>query len=136
MKVIVGIWSVILGISLVVGWFYMQTKDVQVTYLLPEELEGCVSVHFYRTGEKELDIEDGELLIRVPSSGTVFTSSPSTILTDLGWHEEKAFYVNEQGDRVQEIDSKKITSGVMSSTGSPSSEKFIRSFNGPNNLCQ
>ena len=136
MKTLVVILSVILVGSLVAGWFYTKTKDVEVTYLLPEGLEGCVSIHFFREGKPELEIVDDELLIPVPESGTVFTSSPSSVITNLGWHMEKAFYVNEKGERTQEIDPEKFANGAMISSDSPFSEKFILSFDGPSDLCQ
>lgn len=134
-RIPIGIGVAILFVGLF-SYFYEETNDVQVTYLVPEGLEGCVSIHFNQQGKKALEIVNDELIIEIPESGGLPTSSSADILIDLGWHTKKAYVINNNGERIEEIDSEKFGNAVMSSTGySSSDERYSLSFDGKSDPC-
>jgi hypothetical protein len=59
--------------------------------LIPEAYSGWVRVEFEVAGAPALPVEDGQLLLRVPSTGLLETSSPE----EYGWVKDNyAFYSN------------------------------------------
>lgn len=134
-RVLIGIGLGVLLMGLF-SYFYEGFSDVQVTYLVPEGREGCVSIHFNQADKKALEIVDDELIIEIPEIGGLPTSSSAEIITDLGWHTEKAYLIDDKGKRIDEIDSEKFGNGMMSSTGFSSvDERYSLSFDGNSDSC-
>ncbi|MFJ7827785.1 DUF6843 domain-containing protein [Psychrobacillus sp. NPDC096623] len=88
---------------LLVWWICKPSNDTTVVYHLPEGFKGCFNIYFNQPKEKELEIIDDILLLAVPENGSLLTSSPYKLVTDLGWHKEKAFYIDKDGKPVSEI---------------------------------
>lgn len=103
---------------------------------MPEGYKACASIYFNQEGEKPLEILDDELIIEIPENGALPTSSSSEIITDLGWHIEKVYFVDDKGVKTKEIDNEKFHNAVMSSTGfSSADEKYSMSFDGETDAC-
>lgn len=133
-RVLIGIGVVILLVGLF-SFFYERISEVQVTYLVPEGHEGCVSIHFNQEGRKALGIVDDEMIIEIPESGGLATSSSADIIIDLGWHPEKAYFIDDKGERIEEIGHEKISDAVMSDAGSANNERYSLSFDGKTDVC-
>ncbi|WP_143242239.1 DUF6843 domain-containing protein [Bhargavaea cecembensis] len=95
-------------------------KGADETYLLPDGFEGCVVVRYDVKGAPPLKFTDNEIVYTVPESGIIDTSSPM----ELGWASEhgsgpyrtKAFYVDENGNRVKELPQEKVRFGANGAT--------------------
>ncbi|MDX5475017.1 MAG: hypothetical protein LPK00_05715 [Bacillaceae bacterium] len=130
-----------LAIIIIFSFMFITNKksysDVTVIYQLPEDFDGgCVYVRYNQDNEKPLEIVNKELVIDVPENGRVMTSSSSDVMTKLGWHKVKAFYVNEKQERIEEIPNEKFMNGQHSSTdNNPLSETYSISFDGRNGHC-
>lgn len=130
---IVASFAILIGILF--WWLHEPASDTQVVYLLPEELEGCVSIYFNQPDQKPLTVLNHEMLIHIPENGIVSTSSPSKVLTDLGRHKEKAFYVDTNGKLLQEVEHATFSNGGFYSNDSPLSERYTLSFDGRAGNC-
>jgi hypothetical protein len=111
---------------LLIWWISKPNNDTTVVYHLPEGFNGCFNIYFNQPKEKELEIIDDVLLLEVPENGRILTSSPSKFITDLGWHKEKAFYIDNDGKPVSEINMMEFNVGGL--TGNGLSERMIGTF--------
>lgn len=120
--------SIIFIVVLVIfTWINKPVTDVSEVYLIPEEYQGCVWIYYNQPKAKPLVIENKEIIYQIPENGILNTSSPSDF-GNLGWHDVKAFYVNDQGQRVQEVPHEDYKLGGSYSNGSPLSERFWVKF--------
>ena len=78
-----------------------------------------------------MKIADDTLLFVVPKTGDILTSSPYKFMTDLGWHKEKAYYVDKNGKPIAEI----FPIGGYTSNVNPLSERMTRTFDSNQELC-
>ncbi|MEN8698539.1 DUF6843 domain-containing protein [Bacillus infantis] len=110
-------------------------EGVDQTYLLPSGFEGCVVINYNVKGARPLKINNNEIVYNVPKSGVLNTSSPS----DFGWINEqhsgayqlRAFYVDEKGERIEELDQEKIrfgANGAAQEEGKPERQYFYQIF--------
>ncbi|QEY22610.1 hypothetical protein D0S48_19255 [Psychrobacillus sp. AK 1817] len=121
---------ILISIVLMVGlvwWLSKPSNNTTVVYHLPEGFKGCINIYFNQPNEKELEIKDDTLLFIVPEHGNILTSSPSKFIIDLGWHKEKAFYIDKEGKIVNEINMD-FSGGVHTANGNPLSERMSRTF--------
>lgn len=135
------IWRLSLTLIIVAGLLYMRYEithsDVTVVYHLPKGFDGCMYLLYNQPNEEPLKIEDKELIIEIPEDGIVATSSSSDVISGLRWHKVKAFYVNEKGERLEEIPNEKFMNGSTSiRNNDPRTEKFSISFDARNSFCQ
>ncbi|MCM3638963.1 hypothetical protein M3152_14765 [Sporosarcina luteola] len=126
--------SLVLTVAFV-WWISKPTNDTTIVYHLPEGFKGCVNIYFNQPNEKELEIVDDTLLFVVPKQGDILTSSTYKFITDLGWHKEKAFYVDKDGKPVNEINTTEFPIGGYISNGNPLSERIIRTFDPSQEQC-
>ncbi|WP_033542264.1 DUF6843 domain-containing protein [Planococcus sp. CAU13] len=134
--IFIGIGIVLLLMAGLFSWLYEGKSDVQVTYLVPDDQTGCMSIHFNQADKEALVIVNDELIIEFPERGGLPTSSSADIILDLGWHSQKAFLIDDKGERIGEIDSGKIGEGSMSSTGfSSENARYSKSFDGRSSSC-
>lgn len=117
--------SLVLTVVLIC-WISIPSNDTSVIYHLPEGFKGCFNIYFNQLKEKELEIIDDALLLVVPKNGNILTSSPSEFITDLGWHKNKAFYIDKDGKSVSEINIMEFNVGGL--TGNGLSERMIGTF--------
>lgn len=71
----------------------------------------------------------------MPKHGDILTSSPYKFITDLGWHKEKALYVDKDGKPVNEINITELLIGGYTSNGNPLSERMTRTFDPNQEQC-
>lgn len=74
------------------------------------------------------------MLFIVPEHGNILTSSPSKFIIDLGWHKEKAFYVDNEGKIVKEINMD-VSGGIHTANGNLFSERMSRTFDSNQEHC-
>lgn len=134
-KKLLVVASVAILTGVLFWWVYEPTSDTQVVYLLPEGLEGCVSIYFNQPDQQLLTISNQELLIEIPENGIVSTSSSYKVIHDLGWHKEKAFYVDVSGKRIRKVAYADFSNGGLYSNNSPLFERFSLSFDGRAGNC-
>lgn len=125
-------FSLVLTVILI-WWISKPSNETTVVYHLPEDFKGCFNIYFNQPKEKELEIIDDILLLVVPEQGIVLTSSSSKFITDLGWHKEKAFYIDKDGKPVREINMMEFNVGAL--TGSHLSERMIGTFDTNQEQC-
>lgn len=120
MKVKIGIvvlYFVVVGAICL--FFNSDQQGVDQTYLLPNGFEGCVVINYDVKDAKPLQIENNEIIYKVPKDGIINTSSPM----EFGWvneklsgaHELKAFYVDESGKKIKELPEDKIRFAAIGS---------------------
>lgn len=108
---------------------------VDETFLLPMGFEGCVLINYEVVGAPPLKIEDNEIVYQVPDDGIINTSSPM----DFGWvskensgaYRLRAFYVDQAGNKVQELPQEKIRFGANGSVkeeGKPERTHYYQLF--------
>nr|WP_259547716.1 hypothetical protein [Heyndrickxia oleronia] len=135
LKIKIGIAVLVLIFLGVMYKFLVNQEGVDQTYLLPSGFEGCVVIHYNVDGAKPLKIENNEIVYKVPESGILYTSSPS----DFGWVNEKhsgayqlrAFYVDEKGEKIEELPQEKIrfgANGAYQEEGKPEKHYFYQIF--------
>ncbi|WOV88505.1 hypothetical protein QWT69_05145 [Sporosarcina oncorhynchi] len=134
------IWWLSLTLLIVAVFLYisyeMAHSDVTVVYHLPAGFDGCMYLLYNQPNEEPLKIDDEEIIIKIPDDGIVSTSSSSDVISGLGWHKVKAFYVNKKGERLEEIPNEKFTNGSTSiRNNNPQTEKFSISFDTRNGFC-
>lgn len=94
-------------------------RGVDEIYLLPSGFEGCVVIYYDVEGAEPLKIENDEIVYHVPANGLIYTSSPY----DFGWVNDKhsgafqlkAFYVDDEGDIIEELPPEQIRFGANGS---------------------
>lgn len=123
-KICILISIVLTGI--LIWWISKPNNNTTIVYHLPEGFNGCFNIYFNQPKEKELEIIDDVLLFKIPENGSIQTSSPSKFITDLGWHKEKAFYIDNDGKSVSEINMMEFNVGGL--TGNGLSERMIGTF--------
>ncbi len=64
-------------------------------FLIPERYTGWIRIEFEVQGAPPLPMESGQYVIRIPSSGTLQTSSPE----QYGWADDRYDYYSAQGTR-------------------------------------
>lgn len=120
LKTKIGI-AVLILIFLGTMYRFIANQDgVDQTYLLPLGFEGCVVINYNVKGATPLKIENNEIVYKVPKTGVLYTSSPS----DFGWVNKKhsgayqlhAFYVDEKGEKIEELPQEKIRFGANGAT--------------------
>jgi hypothetical protein len=135
LKTKIGIAVVVLIFLGVMYKLLVNQEGVDQTYLLPSGFEGCVVINYNVDGAKPLKIENNEIIYKVPKSGILYTSSPF----DFGWVNEKhsgayqlrAFYVDEKGEKIEELPQEKIrfgASGANKEEGKPEKHYFYQIF--------
>jgi uncharacterized membrane protein YciS (DUF1049 family) len=87
--------AVITTLLFVIGcvvWFHMSVGDTarrSLKFLIPEGYSGWVRVEFEVPGEPVLPLEGGQIVLKIPSTGLLKTSSPE----QFGWARDTyAFY--------------------------------------------
>lgn len=108
-------------------------------YLFPEEYRGWVCITYEKKGAPPLEIEDDALVLKVPKSGVIETSSRSTIVQAEGYYVptySEYYYYSEKGTReaselamgggftVQKEGSKEFTSYFWISTKGNSEKDY------------
>lgn len=131
------IWIVIsIVLTIILIWWINKPSNVTtVVYHLPEGFKGCINIYFNQPNEKELAIINDTLLFVVTEHGNFLTSSPSKFIVELGWHKEKAFYVDKDGQPTSEINIKEFPKGGQYSNGNPLSERLNRTFDSNKEQC-
>jgi hypothetical protein len=130
-----GIAVLVLILLVTVYRFIAIDEGVDQTYLLPSGFEGCVVINYNVKGAKPLKVDNNEIVYNVPKGGILNTSSPS----DFGWVNEqhsgayqlRAFYVDEKGERIEELPQEKIrfgANGAAQEEGKPEREYFYQIF--------
>lgn len=92
-RIFIGVATLLLLIGLAARFsISIQTSaPASVQFLIPEDYSGWVRVEFEVAGTPALPREDGRLVLKVPSSGLLRTSSPERY----GWvKDDYAFYAN------------------------------------------
>jgi hypothetical protein len=132
LKTKIGIAVLVLIFLGVMYKFLVIQEGVDQTYLLPSGFEGCVVINYNVDGAKPLKIENNEIVYKVPKSGILYTSSPF----DFGWVNEKhsgayqlrAFYVDEKGEKLEELPQEKIRFGANGANQEEGNQKNIISI--------
>lgn len=128
---------ILICIVLMVGlvwWLSKPSNNTTVVYHLPEGFKGFINIYFNQPNEKEVEIKDDTLLFIVPEHGNNLTSSPSKFIIDLGWHKEKAFYIDNEGKIVKEINMD-VSGGIHTVNGNLLSERMSRTFDSNQEHC-
>ncbi|MCL1698159.1 hypothetical protein [Lysinibacillus sp. BPa_S21] len=109
-KIISGM---IVGIAIGFGLYWIITHKVyDEAFYFPKGYEGCAYVVYNIEGTPQLEIEDNTIQYHFDEDGLVLTTSPQ----DFGWegkensgfHDVKYFYVNENGEKINEIPESEI----------------------------
>ncbi|GGA24574.1 DUF6843 domain-containing protein [Psychrobacillus lasiicapitis] len=119
----------------IVWWISKPNTETTIVYHLLEGFKGCINVNFNQPNEKELEIVNDTLLFVVSEHGDILTSSPYTFITDLGWHKEKAYYVDKDGKPINEINITEFPIGGYTSNGNLLSERMTRTFDPNQEQC-
>ena len=114
MIVVIGL--IILGMIYI---FSFKQEGIDQTYLLPSGFEGCVVIHYNVKDAEPLYIENNQIVYEVPKNGIIHTSSPY----DFGWvndehsgaYQLRAFYVDDNGEILEELPHEKIRFGANGS---------------------
>ncbi|WP_047983238.1 DUF6843 domain-containing protein [Ornithinibacillus californiensis] len=128
MRKIIGIAVLFLIYIGLIFSFIVSREGVDQTYLLPSGFEGCVVIYYDAQDALPLKIENNEIVYRVPKSGVIYTSSPY----DFGWISEegsgsaqiRAFYVDQQGEVIEELPQEKIRFGALGGRGDGKYAKY------------
>ncbi|WP_213421276.1 DUF6843 domain-containing protein [Bhargavaea massiliensis] len=146
----IGLWNdrkgsltkragMIVSVLFIASVLYLSAIDsepgVNETFLLPMGFEGCVLINYEVEGAPPLRIEGNEIVYRVPDDGIIDTSSP----IDFGWvskensgsYRLRAFYVDQAGNKVQELSQEKIRFGANGSVkeeGKPERTHYYQLF--------
>jgi hypothetical protein len=90
-RILAGIATLIFVVGCVV-WIHMSVRDTarrSLRFLIPEGYSGWVRVEFEVSGEPVLPLEGGQIVLKIPSTGLLKTSSPE----QFGWARDSyAFY--------------------------------------------
>ncbi|KZE37166.1 hypothetical protein AV656_11335 [Bhargavaea cecembensis] len=110
---------------------------VDQTYLLPLGFKGCVLINYEVEGAPPLKVEDNdnEIVYHVPDGGIINTSSPM----EFGWVSNensgplqlRAFFVDEVGNKVQELPRENIlfgANGSIQEEGKPERTYYFQLF--------
>ena len=123
-----------IGLTVILIWWISKpNNDTTIVYHLPEGFKGCIDVYFNQPNKKELEIKDDTLLFIVPKNGSISTSSSYDLIMDLGWHKVKAFYVNEDGKPVSEINTNDFYN--VSNTTNGNFERMMTTFDPNQEQC-
>lgn len=135
MKTKIGIAALVVIFLGVMFKYLVNQEGVDQTYLLPLGFEGCVVLYYDVDGANPLKIESNEIVYKVPENGIIHTSSPY----DFGWvnekhsgaHQIRAFYVDEEGEIIEELPQEKIrfgANGAYQEEGEPEKFYFYQIF--------
>lgn len=99
--------AVILGSTIYV-WIHDTYKDTtNKVFLIPNDYKGCVGVFYNFNDEPPLKIEDKKIIYRLTEDGVLKTSSNGNFgkanERDTGWHNVKFYYVDKNGNQVQQL---------------------------------
>ncbi|ANU27065.1 DUF6843 domain-containing protein [Planococcus versutus] len=123
--------SVIL-LVLTTWWVRRESQDNKIIYLVPNGQSGCHTILFNQPNGKSLELHKDVMVIAFDKGGNLRTSS-STALTSFGGTTEAAYYVNEQGERLEEIEHENYLNASLTSNGTK--ESYTLSFDGRENFC-
>lgn len=108
---------------------------VDETFLLPMGFEGCALINYEVEGAPPLKIENNEIMYRVPNDGIINTSSPMHFVwvskENSGPYRLRAFYVDQAGNKVEELPPEKIrfgANGSMKEEGKPERTYYYQLF--------
>ncbi|WP_394190103.1 DUF6843 domain-containing protein [Paenisporosarcina quisquiliarum] len=124
--------SIVLSLILI-WWLIKPNNDTTIVYHLPKGFKGCIDIYFNEPNKKELEIIDDTLLLIVPENGSISTSSSYDLIMDLGWYKIKAFYIDNDGKRVSEINTNDFYN--VSSTTNGNSERMMITFDSNQEHC-
>ena len=96
-------------------------------YLFPEEYRGWVCIIYEKEGASPLKIEGNALILKIPKSGIIETSSQSTIAQAEGYYVptySEYYYYSEKGIR----DAKELAMGGGFTTWNEESKEFTSYF--------
>ena len=121
-RILVGIVTLILVIGLGV-WISINTRSSTPRswrFLIPEGYTGWVRVEFEIPGAPPLPEDGGQTVVRIPSSGSLKTSSPE----QYGWAKDSyAFYSNAGVRPIPDFGAGKLIWGKINGEASGSSGK-------------
>jgi len=121
-RILVGIVTLILVIGLGV-WLSINTRSVTPRswrFLIPEGYSGWVRVEFEIPGAPPLPEDGGQTVVRIPSSGSLKTSSPE----QYGWAKDSyAFYSNAGARPIPDSGVHRLIWGKINGESSGSSGK-------------
>lgn len=92
--------------------------DVAEVYLLQKDFKGCVWIYYNQ-----------------PNAKSLHTSSPADF-GNLGWHKIKAFYIDKQGNHIDEIPFDMHNYGSINGNNHPISQSSWRLFDSSKDFCQ
>lgn len=128
---------ILICIVLMVGLVWWLSKPSNNTTVFIIYLKGSkdvltfISINLMR---KSWKLKTITLLFIVPEHGNILTSSPSKFIIDLGWHKEKAFYIDNEGKIVKEINMD-VSGGIHTANGNLLSERMSRTFDSNQEHC-
>ncbi len=126
-RIFVGIATLLLLIGMG-AWFRTNAPNNDITkgaprswrFLIPEGYTGWVHVEFEIPGAPALPAEDGQIVLKIPPSGTLKTSSPE----QYGWARDNYFYYSNNGVRpISDSGPEKLIWGKLNGQASGTSGK-------------
>lgn len=72
-----------------IRWGNFEDRELVHTYLIPEDFAGCAWIHYSQPGEKPLEIENDEVIFKIPRNGFLYTSTDYDTVAHL--HTMKVF---------------------------------------------
>ena len=125
-KIVISL--IVLTVAYMSLMFYAFHPREGKKYLFPEEYRGWVCITYEKEGAPPLEIEGDTLVLKVPKSGIIETSSRSTIVENPnGYHVptySKYFYYSDKGVR----EAKEVAMGGGHTTYKKGSKEFTSCF--------
>lgn len=84
-----------------ISWDSSKNQEVAYIYLIPEGYKGCAWIRHGHPGGTPLEINNDEVIFRIPENGILRTSTDYEQVPPL--HNTKVFSVNDQGERVKQL---------------------------------
>lgn len=84
-----------------ISWDSSKDREVAYIYLIPEDYKGCAWIRYGHPGAAPLEINNDEVIFRIPENGMLRTSTDYDLVPPL--HNTKVFSVNDQGERVKQL---------------------------------
>lgn len=84
-----------------ISWGSSNDRVVDYIYLIPEDFKGCAWIRYGYPGGTPLEINNDEVIFRIPENGILLTSTDYGQVPPL--HITKVFSVNDKGERVKQL---------------------------------
>jgi hypothetical protein len=121
-RILAAIATLIFVIGCIV-WIHMSVGDTarrSLKFLIPEGYSGWVRVEFGVSGEPVLPLEGGQVVIKIPATGSLKTSSPE----QFGWARDTyAFYSSGSLQSIPDSGARRLIWGKLNGERSGSSGK-------------